>query len=94
MTVIKTLDIRQALTKKGFRLDHTHHDYYWFFYKGRKATIRTFVSHGEKEYKDPLITKVRKQMKLDTKKQFLEFINCPMGQREYTEHLLNKPEMI
>jgi hypothetical protein len=83
----KAAEIQAALTLKGFRLDNTHHHFYWFFHGNRKTSIRTFVSHGIKEYGSSLLTNVRKQMKL-AGNQLDEFIDCDMSGEAYRELLI------
>lgn len=83
----KATEIQAALTLKGFRLDNTHHHYYWFFHGNRKTSIRTFVSHGIKEYGNDLLTKVRKQMKL-AGKELDQFVDCDMSGEEYEKLLI------
>jgi len=53
---------------------------------GEKTTVRTFVSHGTKDYGDALLLKLTKQLKL-TKKELLRFIDGEMTQEEYEEIL-------
>lgn len=56
---------------------------------GEKTLVRTFVSHGTKDYGDALLLKLTKQLKL-TKKELLRFIDGEMTQEEYEEILKAK----
>ncbi|HPZ10102.1 MAG TPA: hypothetical protein PL110_18570, partial [Candidatus Eremiobacteraeota bacterium] len=54
------------------------------------------ISHGEKDFDDSLLNQRKKQIKLNTKQQIIDFINCPMSKEYYINFLINigkiKPE--
>lgn len=86
-----------TLLKKGFQRDQTHHHMYWFFVGSKRTTIKTRISHGEKEYGDWLLGQMQKQLKLN-KAQFDRFMDCPMKLEEYqgilvgAGHVVLEPE--
>lgn len=82
----KVKDMRSALESKGFRKDDRSHHVYWLFIDGRKSSVRTFFSHGESEYGDSLLGKVRKQMHL-AGAEFNQFMDCHMTGDAYVQHL-------
>lgn len=82
MGTYKTDKLDKALTKKGFRKESTHHEMYWLFVGERRSEIRTRISHGKKEYGDPLLGQMAKQMKL-RRSQFDDFVECPLSQEDY-----------
>ena len=86
MTTLKVKKIDSSLTNKGFRRMDGDHARYHFYYKGERTSIRTMVSHGEKEIGDPLISRMAKETKLN-KNQFTEFINCTLSEAAYIEIL-------
>jgi predicted RNA binding protein YcfA (HicA-like mRNA interferase family) len=81
MTQIKTRDIRSALAKKGFEEVDTDHHIYIYIFEGKKTGIKTKVSHSSKEIGDPLISEMKKQLKL-SKSQFIELVNCPLTKED------------
>jgi len=88
VSVVKTKELESALVGKGFRQDNTHHRFFWLFDGEKKTSVKTYVSHGVREYGDELLDKVKKQLGL-TKPQLLDLIACPMTEHDYLEHLLN-----
>ncbi|GBF52059.1 hypothetical protein LPTSP4_35970 [Leptospira ryugenii] len=87
--------IESSLIKKGFKLIESHHRFYYFEHNGILTSIRTKISTGSsyKTYNDSLIAQLKKQLKFNTKKELLDFINCPMTAEEYKE-LLTKNNQI
>ncbi|OQA17299.1 MAG: hypothetical protein BWY64_02147 [bacterium ADurb.Bin363] len=96
MSKYLTSDFEKALLKKGFQEYTTHHKMFLFYWKGKKTDIRTRISHGEKDFDDSLLNQRKKQIKLNTKQQIIDFINCPMSKEYYINFLINigkiKPE--
>ena len=78
--------VRAALLVKGFQVSETHHELYWFCIGSKKTSIRTRISHSEKELDDYLLGLVATQMGL-TKKQLLSFIDCTLSGQQYLELL-------
>ncbi len=89
MSAIKTRDIERALTSKGFQKELTHHEMFWFFHKGKRTSIRTRISHSLKEYSDPLLTQMAKQMKL-TREELDDFVDCNLSGEGYLKTVNNK----
>jgi len=87
MQPIKKKDLTNSLTKKGFTLCNSSHQHYIFYVNGKKTTIRTMVSHNEKEIRDPLQHDISKQMKISIK-QLHDFVDCSFSQEKYLEHLI------
>jgi len=83
-------DIDQALRKKGFRreMDGKHIHYFFSGSHGKKSGIFTLTSHGmgSTAIGDPLLGLMARQLHL-TKKQFLDFIDCPLDEEKYREIL-------
>ena len=77
MSSYKPKDIGSALSKKGFRPNQSHHVLYVFYYNGKKTNIRTFISHGTKEYGNTLISAMKKQLHL-SREEFDLLIKCPL----------------
>jgi hypothetical protein len=81
---LKTLAIQGALVAKGFIKDNTDHKMFWLYLDGKKTSVRTKISHGEKEIDDFLIGQMSKQIRLK-KPQFVDFVKCPLSAEAYAE---------
>ena len=82
MSTRPTRDIQTNLEQKGFKQDSTHHQMYWLYIGERKTSIRTRISHSEREYGDNLLGQMAKQVRLP-KKKFLELIDCSLVKNDY-----------
>jgi hypothetical protein len=79
MSTYKTRDIESALIKKGFQVKQSHHKFYSLFVDGKKTNIKTFISHGIKEYNKTLLSSMKNQLHLSSK-EFEDLISCPLTQ--------------
>ncbi|HPZ08655.1 MAG TPA: type II toxin-antitoxin system HicA family toxin [Candidatus Eremiobacteraeota bacterium] len=87
---ISNRNLENALMKKGFeQRKDTHHRIYRFRYKGKKTDIRTKASHGKKDLTDNILKQIKDQLKFKDKKQLIDFINCPMTERDYIKYLIS-----
>ena len=83
--------IERGLLKKGFvKGKSPHHRYFHHEVDGKRTGIYTYTSHGIREYGAELLRSVRRQLKLDTGPQLLDFIECPMSAAAYNAHLREK----
>lgn len=92
MTTRKTRVIKSSLKKKGFRESTNDHYWYVLYYRGKKSSIRTRVSHGKGEYGNSLLGKMAGQLKLSGS-QLLDLIDCPMDQEDYIRILLEDEKL-
>jgi predicted RNA binding protein YcfA (HicA-like mRNA interferase family) len=83
--------VEQALLKKGFEQDDTHH--HFFLYRteqGQLTSIRTRTSHSGKDLNSYLLNSMAKQCHL-SKSEFLNLVDCPLSRTQYEkgieEHL-------
>lgn len=85
--------IQSALMSKGFELDESgDHKYLHHIHAGKKTGVKTKLSRG-KQYKRldaSLLSKIKKQLKLDTSSELRDFIDCPMTKDEYLNILRGK----
>lgn len=88
MAIYKTSQFTQALEKKGFIKDNTHHEMYWYYSNGKKSSLKTRVSHSEKEYNESLLSERKKQLHL-SKNDFIKFIECPLTAEQYQTYLID-----
>jgi hypothetical protein len=85
---MKVGDIREALKAKGFHEDRSRDHYYYFLhYKGKKSSVFTKVSHGEREIRAPLLSVMARQLKI-TKEQFSGLVICTLSGEDYVTLLI------
>lgn len=93
----KVRDVRKALLSKGFREEKRHHWYYFFHHEGKKSSIYTKISHGETDISNSLCSAMARQMRLQGRSQFDEFVDCSLSEETYAalliegKHLQPKP---
>jgi len=75
-------ELESALTKKGFRLENTHHRKYRLYVDELKTSVSTKVSHGHKQVGEKLLGLMARQMHL-TNADFGRFVDCPMARADY-----------
>ncbi|HUD15120.1 MAG TPA: hypothetical protein VMQ56_15820 [Terracidiphilus sp.] len=86
--MLKPRDVKQALCAKGFREDNSRdHNYYFFYYQGKKSHINTKISHNESDLNDFLCSAMARQVKL-TRKQFGAFVECALTGEAYEQLLV------
>jgi hypothetical protein len=78
----KARDIEAALLRKGFVRKSSHHVLFYLQVDGKITGIHTFLSHGVREYGDPLLAKMKTQLHLSTK-ELDSFIRCPLTFEDY-----------
>ncbi len=86
-------NIQSTLKKKGFREEEkAKHRYYHFVYSGKFTGVSTFVSRGTKykEISDSILSKMRKQLHLNNKKELLDLVDCPMDEDQLVAILRDK----
>ena len=95
MRARKTKEIIKALKKKGFELypEKKHHQFYYLVVDGKKQTIKTYFSHGKKEYGSSLMGQIKKQLKFTETQQAEDFFDCPMTGEEYVAMLREDKEI-
>lgn len=81
--------VRKALTKKGFVEDASgDHRIFIFYHDGKKTSINTRISHGEKELRDGLLSIMARQMRLK-RCDFDKFVECTLSYEEYTAKMID-----
>ncbi len=75
----KQTDIERGLKNKGFLLTESHHHHYFIYHSiaGKKTTVKTKTSHGQREISDDLIGKMAQQVKLN-RSEFLNLVDCSL----------------
>ncbi|MGD0094568.1 MAG: hypothetical protein ABSE73_32055 [Planctomycetota bacterium] len=87
MASFKTRDFEHALKQKGFAEDRTHHRMFWLFVEGKRTSVHTYTSQGERDFGDSLMNQRRKQMGGLSRKQMQDFIECPFSHKDYIDVL-------
>ena len=81
-------DVESALKKKGFiQQEGNHHFFRYHTPDGQPTSIITKTSHSGKDIGDNLLKAMSLQCKLQTAKEFLNLVDCPMSKEDYHEHL-------
>ena len=93
MTSRPSKKIKQSLKSIGFSEENTHHKRFRYTaVSGDPTLLKTFLSHGLKDYGDDLLLKMAHQLYL-TKNELLKLIDGEMTREEY-ETILRKKENI
>ncbi len=81
----------QSLVEKGFRRDKSPgHVYFFHIHRGQETGIKTYVSHSKK-YKDigpDNLESMRRQLRLETRGQAIDLLQCPMSGADYNDYLI------
>jgi hypothetical protein len=91
----KTKDIQRVLERKGFILEPAkdHHQFYFLVIGGKKQVIKTYFSHGLKEYSKSLMSLIKKQLKFKETEKAEDFFDCPMSGEQYVEMLIEQGDI-
>lgn len=91
MTSFDYKKVETALCRKGFTVEknRTHKIFQYYDQLGRPTRVRTLTSHNNQEVGDSLIGMMSKQLHIN-RKQLIDLVNCPLGQSEYEEILIEK----
>lgn len=89
MATRKAREIKEGLTKKGFIPVQGDHTFLFLSVEGRKSSIRTKISHGNKEYGDNILSLVARQLRITTK-QLDDLLDCPLSYEDYLTVLKEK----
>ena len=92
MKVART-DVKKNLPKKGFRKDKSKgHIYFYHEYRGKETGVSTYVSHSSsfKDISGDILKCMRKQLRLDTNREVVELVNCPMSKEDYNTRMRQK----
>ena len=90
---VPTRLLSRALRKKGFlenkKADHV---FYYLCYEGKRYPVRTKISHGRSgsECDKNLLSKIKRQLRLDSIEELLDFIDCPLSEEGYIAILKQK----
>ena len=89
MATRKAREIKEGLTKKGFITVQGDHTFLFLSVEGRKSSVRTKISHDQREYGDNLLSLVAKGLHI-SKKQLDDLLDCPLSYEDYLSILKTK----
>ncbi len=90
---VSRADIKKNLPQKGFKKKKFgHHIYFHHEYNGIETGIKTYISHSAKQrdMAGDLLSSMRKQLRLDSMKETVALIKCPMDKKEYEKILIDR----
>ncbi len=90
---IKHRVAKNSLLQKGFKDEKKRdHDYFFFYYEGKKTRAYTYFSHGSQsqDVDDSLLTTMMRQLQLDESQQVRDLFLCPLEHEQYVELLMQK----
>lgn len=90
MSDIKSDELAEKLTKKGFVFQRsTNHDYYVFYFEGKPTSVRTKISHGRAySLRNPLKKATSKQLHITTR-ELEQFVECSFTNDKLIERLIS-----
>ena len=89
---IDRTEINKSLPKKGFRKETSgHHIYFYHEYEGQETGAYTYISHSakQKDISDDLLLSIRKQLRLESTKEAVDLIVCPIDKEAFNKILIN-----
>lgn len=93
---IKTQDFKNKIIRKiekkfEVKEQKSHHILYEIYYKNKRV-LKTFCSHssGGKDIRNDILSKIRREMRLDKIQQLYDLRDCPMTAEEYFNLLKQK----
>lgn len=93
---VKKQDFLKAALKKGYQqVSRRDHIYLRYVDENGKIidAVHTKVSHGggkNGDISDSLLAKMAHQMKFDTKKELMEYVECTYSLEKYRKMLIDK----
>ena len=84
-------EIVKNFPKKGFRKEKTgHHIYFYHEYEGLETGAYTYISHSakQKDVSSDILLSMRKQLRLNSAKEAVDLIRCPMDEEGFNRVLI------
>lgn len=89
MPSIRARELHAALLRMGFVPVNKKHVFYFHTIDGRKTGVRTMISHGEDECREPLLHKMARQLWL-SRSELDSFVDGTMTLAQYLAILRTK----
>lgn len=93
VSTIESDKLESALTRKGFELEKQKkdHKYYRLYVEGKKTSVLTKVSHGQKyTISKYLFGITRQQMKFENNSELELFVNCEIDKNTYIKMMVDR----
>jgi len=90
MKSIKSRELVRKLSGKGFCVDNKDHIYLKLVYNNKITSVYTKVSHGSKDIGQPILGKIKRQLRFEDNGQFWDFVNCSLSYEDYIRYLKSK----
>ena len=90
---VDRLEAIRSLRQKGFREDKTRdHIYFYHEYNGKETGPCTKISHSRRvrDISGDLLLSMRKQLRLDTNRDAVDLLSCPMDGDEFNSKMKAK----
>jgi hypothetical protein len=84
-------EVNKNLPKKGFRKEISgHHIYFYHEYEGQETGAYTYISHSakQKDISGDLLLSMRKQLRLESTKEAVDLIVCPIDKETFNKTLI------
>ena len=92
MSALKTRLLAQGLLQKGFIEVESHHRRFFLHVFGKRTSVHTKISHGDKELGDTLAALVARQLSLN-RKELDDLVNCPLDHAGYVDLLKRRDRL-
>ncbi len=89
MTEIPASLLINALLRKGSEKSETHHTMLWFTVQGRRTSIHTWISHGQRKVDDRLLRLVAKELHLSSA-ELAKFVECELSYDDYLRRMITR----
>lgn len=90
MKIYKRNDITKGLIKKGFEEESGDHIFLVFCYNGKPTVVWTKVSRGADDIPKGILSEMKKQLQLESQKEFEDLVDCKLSKEDYTLILSKK----
>jgi len=82
------------LLAKGFQQCNNEHERFLLYHNKKKTAVRTYFSHGQRNYEKQLLAFVKREMHLPDWDDFDDFMDCDMTGRQYLEKMIRDGHVI
>jgi predicted RNA binding protein YcfA (HicA-like mRNA interferase family) len=86
---VKTRDLRKELLSLGFEEEAGRDHIFYFYRHGGKIVVRTKVSHGLDEIRQPILGLIVKQLQMN-RDEFEDLLNRKLSTERYKRILIER----
>ena len=88
MKMLRKVEIKRSLTKKGFKEKSSKHAKFILYVNGKVVGVQTIMSHGGGEPGKDLLHQMRRDLRFEDQSQFESFIECTYSEKDYVDNLI------